>query len=135
MESGYIYIADNVLQTLFAISEDEQSKGLMYEPWTPPIMSFIYSSAQINKFWMKNTPSPLDIVFCLNGKINQICYGEPLSTSIIGADIPSDLIVELPHGTVKNINIKLGNEVGLVKPTKSELKNILAKKYNKFVKF
>jgi len=134
MEKGYIYIDNNVFPTLLAISEDEQSKGLMWEAFPPPIMSFIYSSPKINKFWMKQTPSPLDIVFCCDGKIKQICKGEPYSTMIIGSDQLSDLIIEFPFGTVKNTGIKLGNKVGIVQPTASELKKLIAQKNSYFIK-
>lgn len=134
MEKGYIYIDANVFPTLFAISEDEQTKGLMFEPSPPPIMSFIYEKPKVNKFWMHNTPSPLDIVFCCRGEVNQICRGEPYSTATIGSDNPSDLIIEFPFGTVKSSNIKLGHKVGIVVPTEFEFKKILAEKYHKFVK-
>ena len=128
MESGYLYVKSDVFSTLLAISAAEQAKGLMYQPFPPPVMSFVYSYAGINKFWMKNTPSPLDIVFCHEGKINQICHGIPFSMEAIGGDYLSNLIVEFPAGTVKQHNIKVGNEVGLIKPTESELKTIIAKK-------
>lgn len=126
MEHGYIYINDNVFPSLFAISSEEQSQGLMYQEWPPPIMSFVYSSPKVNKFWMKNTPSPLDIIFCCNGKVSQICYGEPMSTAIIGSDSNSDLIIELPHGMVDTSGIKIGHSVGIVRPSADELKRIIA---------
>jgi len=122
MINGYIYIGDNIFDSLLAISSEEQTKGLMYEK-DPKIMSFIYLKPRINKFWMKNTPAPLDIVFCYNGKISQIHKGEPFSTKVIGNDEYSDLIIELPFGTIASSNIKLGNEAGLIKPTIAELSN------------
>jgi uncharacterized membrane protein (UPF0127 family) len=135
METGYIYIHNNIFPTLLAISSDEQSQGLMHQAWPPPVMSFIYDRPRVNKFWMKNTPSPLDIVFCHNGKVSEICYGEPHSTSVIGSNLLSDLIVEFPHGTVDSSRIKIGHSVGLVKPTPDELRQIIATKYDIFVKF
>jgi|SRR5579885_2037277 len=135
MENGYVYIHNNVFPTLFAISADEQSRGLMFQEWPPPVMSFIYAEPRINKFWMKNTPSPLDIVFCCQGKVSQLCYGEPHSTSIIGDDKLSDLIIELPHGVVDSSGIKIGHPVGIVKPSPDELRKIIAEKYHLFVKF
>lgn len=134
MENGYLYINSSVFPTLLAISEDEQAHGLMGEPWPPPVMSFIYPIPKYNKFWMKNTPSPLDIVFSHNGVVTQICYGEPHSTAMIGDDRLSDLIVEFPHGTVISSGIKLGHKVGLVKPTADELKRIIAEKYRGIIK-
>lgn len=135
METGYIYINDNVFSTLLAISRDEQSVGLMGQEWPPPIMSFIYDKPRINKFWMNNTPSPLDIVFCNNGKVSQICYGEPYSTKTIGDDNFSDLIIELPYGTIESVGIKIGHTVGIVSPTNSLLQKIIAQKCGHFVKF
>lgn len=134
METGYIYIHNNIFPTLFAISEEEQSQGLMRQDWPPPIMSFVYSSPQVNKFWMKDTPSPLDIIFCYQGKIAQICKGEPYSTSVVGSNQLSDLVVEFPYGTSETVGIKIGYKVGIVKPTQDELKRIIAKKYQTIIK-
>lgn len=129
METGYIYISDNIFPTLLAISSQEQARGLMGQNWPPPIMSFIYARPSINRFWMANTPSPLDIVFCHNGKITQICEGEPYSTKVIGNQSLSDLVIEFPYGTVESSGVKINNKVGLVKPTTAELKILIAKKY------
>jgi len=134
MKSGFIYLHNNIFPTLLAISSEEQSKGLMYQDWPPPVMSFVYAEPQLNRFWMKNTPSPLDIVFCCNGIIRQINRGDPFSTSIIG-DIKSDLVVEFPYGTVKNANIMIGQQVGLISPNGDEIKKIIAEKHNYFQKY
>jgi uncharacterized membrane protein (UPF0127 family) len=134
MEQGYIYIHDNIFPTLLAISGDEQAKGLMYQEWPPPVMSFVYAAPQVNRFWMKNTPSPLDIVFCHKGKVAEICYGEPHSTQVVGSRI-SDLVIELPYGIVDSTGIKVGQSVGLVKPTRQDLRKIIAQKTGLFVKF
>lgn len=128
MNSGYIYVSDNIFSTLLAISEEEQQRGLMEQVWPPPVMTFVYSSPKVNKFWMKNTPSPLDIVFCSKGQVSQICLGEPYSTSIIGDDRFSDLVIEFPRGTVVSSGIKLGHHVGVVRPTEDELKKIIVEK-------
>jgi uncharacterized membrane protein (UPF0127 family) len=134
MENGYIHIANNIFPTLLAISYEEQAQGLMGQAWPPPVMSFIYARAQVNRFWMRNTPSPLDLLFCHNGRVKQICFGEPHSTMMIGDHQLSDLVIELPFGTVQSSGIKLGHGVGLVKPTHEELKKIIAEKYLGIVK-
>ena len=130
MKNGYIFIANNIFETLFAISEDEQANGLMNKSWPPPIMTFFYNTPKVNKFWMHKTPSPLDIVFCCNNKITEICKGEPFSTSIIGTNNPSDLIIELPYGTVESTKIKLGHSVGIISPNHFELQ-----RYAKMITF
>jgi uncharacterized protein len=134
MEKGYICIGNNIFPTLLAISEPEQQRGLMEQQWPPPVMSFIYTYPRINKFWMHNTPSPLDIVFCHQGKVSQLHIGEPFSTEMIGDNKFSDLIIEFPHGTVDKSEIKIGHSVEIVKPTPEELRKIIAEKYHLFVK-
>lgn len=134
MEQGYVYINNNIFPTLLAISIEEQAHGLMYQEWPPPVMSFVYDSPRVNRFWMKNTPSPLDIIFCHGGKVTEICYGEPHSTSVVGTQL-SDLVIELPHGTANSVEIKVGQAVGLVSPTLSQLRKIIAEKSRQFVKF
>lgn len=121
MKEGYVFIGNNVFSTLLAVSELEQAKGLMGQKFPPPVMTFVYNTPKVNKFWMKNTPSPLDIIFCHNNKISQICYGEPYSTAIIGDNKLSDLVIELPHGTVDKSNIKYFQSAGLIAPTLEEI--------------
>ncbi len=134
MEQGYIYIHNCVMPTLLAISETEQQHGLMNQEWPPPVMSFVYTYPRVNKFWMHNTPSPLDIIFCHEGKVSQLHVGEPFSTAMIGDNKFSDLVIELPHGTVDKLGIRVGQSVGIVKPSSEELHKIIAEKYHLFVK-
>lgn len=126
MKEGFVAIGDAVYSTLLAISSHEQQRGLMGQAWPPPAMAFIYDNASVNKFWMSNTPSPLDIIFAHKGKITQICYGEPYSTVVIGNDDLSDLIVELPFGTVVSSNIKIGQAIDVVAPRPTELKKLIS---------
>ena len=133
MERGTVAINNKVFTVLLAISETEQARGLMRVAPPVPNMAFIYNAPKITKFWMSCTPSPLDIVFCHNGMVTQICHGEPFSTKLIGADLISDLVIEFPRGVAADI--KLGDKISLVKPTISELQKLIAEKYHKFVKF
>ncbi len=111
--SSTLIIGAHVVPTLLAVSAEEQEKGLMGREWPPPVMAFVYSEPSINRFWMKNTPSPLDIVFALRGEIVAIHKGEPHSTALIGEMKFSDLVVELPFGTCKKLGIKVGDPVTL----------------------
>lgn len=135
MKEGFIYVNNNVFSTLLAISEYEQSKGLMYQEWPPPIMTFVYGRPKINKFWMQNTPSPLDIVFCYDNKVSEICYGEPYSTRVIGGNNFSNLVIEFPYGTIDSSNIKIGQSVGIITPSMDELDNIISKENSNYFKF
>ena len=102
------------IPTLLAITAQEQEQGLMGAPWPPPVMSFVYDQPRFQKYWMKNTPSPLDIVFCLAGRITSIQKGEPYSTKLIGDHIPSDLVIEFPYGTCEAKNITIGDRIKLI---------------------
>ena len=122
-----IKIGKNIFPTLFALTLAEQEKGLMGAEWPPPVMTFVYAGPRLNAFWMKNTISPLDIIFCLAGKIIAINRGLPHSTAIIGGHEPSDLVIELPAGTCEDIGIKVGDVVELNYSKKSQMKAFLAK--------
>lgn len=107
----FIKISDFVFPTELAISYQEQETGLMHKEAPTPVMSFVYAEPRVNKFWMRNTKSPLDIVFCFNGKIMSICQGQPFSLYVIGDDRPSDLVVEFPADTCKKYGIKVGDSI------------------------
>lgn len=115
-----ISINGQVFPTIVAVTESEQQRGLMYQKWPPPIMSFPYTRAGTRKFWMKNTISPLDIIFCRSNHIIGIFEGEPMSTNLIGPNEPCDLVVELPKGTAGRLGLRTGDYVSL-KPTKDTL--------------
>jgi uncharacterized membrane protein (UPF0127 family) len=120
--TDYIKISGKKLPTLLAITYDEQQNGLMYQKPPTPIMSFVYASPRINKFWMKNCIAALDIVFSNSGEIISIYSGEPNSTRIIGDDRFSDLVVEFPAGACKEYNIKVGDKIELEYCDNSKMK-------------
>lgn len=110
---AYLRLKNQVIPTVLAVTAEEQARGLMYQE-NPPVMSFIYGAPAINRFWMKSTPAPLDIVFCLKGRIINICSGEPYSTKLIGKDEFSDLVVEMPLGTCQKMGVQIGDEIALI---------------------
>lgn len=79
----------------------------------PPVMTFIYKNSDINKMWMRNTYVPLDMVFCHDGKIVSIAQGLPLSDEMLGPDVPTDMVVELPGGTCDQLGITVGQSIAL----------------------
>jgi len=115
--SDIISIKGQIFQTLVAVTEEEQSNGLMYQKWPPPIMSFPYKRATPRRFWMKNCGTPLDIVFCRGNCVVGIFKGEPFSTKLVGPDEPTDFVVELPAGKAASLGLAIGDYVGF-SPTK-----------------
>ncbi len=110
--SDRIKIGDYEFDTLVAITKEEHNTGLMWKK-NPPIMSFPYDKPEIHKFWMQNTIAPLDIIFCRSNKIIDIQKGNPYSIDLIGPNEETDLVVELPLGTVKKYNIASGDSIEL----------------------
>jgi hypothetical protein len=108
-----ISIGKHTFETIVAVSEEEHVKGLMGKPWPPPVMIFPYKNAEMRKFWMHKTISPLDIIFCRNNRVIGIFAGKPMSTVMLGPNEPSDLVVELPLGTAKKYGIKTGDKINI----------------------
>ena len=109
--SSYVKIGEIKLNNpKFAITKKEQTLGLMGVE-NPHVMIFPYKTADIRKFWMKNTPAPLDIIFCKAGKVIYIGKGNPFDESLVGPDLPNDLIIETKAGFCENNNIKIGSIV------------------------
>lgn len=94
-----------------AITAEEQEQGLMFVNKLPPSMTFVYDRPKLNSFWMKNTPQPLDIIFCLNNKIVDFIEGEPYSTKILGGKSLSDLVIEMPRGSYKKMGMAIGEDI------------------------
>jgi uncharacterized membrane protein (UPF0127 family) len=115
MRKGFVLLNNKYkLEVLLALSEEEQIQGLMKINPPLPNMAFIYKNPKYSSFWMKDTKAPLDIVFCLDGKISKICKGEPFSTTLIDGGL-SDLVVEFPYGTCKDYGLIEGSEINLHK--------------------
>jgi uncharacterized membrane protein (UPF0127 family) len=123
----FVKVGENRFPVLLAISSDEQEKGLMHRPWPPPAMAFVYGEPRFNSFWMKHTPSPLDICFCLKGKVVSVAKGEPNSLSVIGSHIISDLVIEFPFGVCAKHGIKEGSDIALELETNSQMKILSSK--------
>ncbi|MEA5617197.1 DUF192 domain-containing protein [Cronbergia sp. UHCC 0137] len=96
---------------------EEQAKGLMYRPALPDDrgMLFIFPSAQPVKFWMKNVPVSLDMVFLRNEVVQYIqdeappCNREPCPT--YGPNVPIDAVIELRAGRVAELGLKVGDQI------------------------
>lgn len=126
---NFICIGTSEIPTELAITEQEQCHGLMFRTNLPPAMAFIYGKPQINRFWMKSTPKPLDIVFCHQNHIVDIQVGKPYSTALIGGNYLSDLVIEFPEGTCKAKNFQVGDSVSL-KLSNTILRKIFATTHN-----
>ena len=126
---SYVKIGKTKIKNVkFAISNDEQARGLMGVDWEPPVMVFPYKKAEIKKFWMKNTKIPLDIIFCKDGKVIYIGVGRPfVEDKLIGPNYPSDLVIETPGGFCSYNKIEIGDPIK-IKLGKKILRRIINSK-------
>ncbi|MEA5507808.1 DUF192 domain-containing protein [Halotia wernerae UHCC 0503] len=100
-----------------AKTQEQQEKGLMYRPALPANrgMLFKFPSPQPVKFWMKNVPVPLDMVFLQNGVVEYVetsappCAGEPCPT--YGPNVAVDTVLELRSGRAAELNLQQGDRV------------------------
>ncbi len=100
-----------------AKTPQQQMMGLMYRPALPDDrgMLFVFPSAQPVRFWMKNVPVALDMVFLHNGKIKYIetaappCQEEPCPT--YGPSVPINNVIELRANLATELNLKVGDRI------------------------
>jgi len=82
-------------------------------------MVFIFDKPVIQKFWMFNTLIELDIIFVKNNKIIYleknlpICRKKPCP--VYGPDDYFDYAIELNSGDIERLNIKLSDQVKLLR--------------------
>lgn len=107
-----VIINDVAFEVKVAQTAREQARGLM-ETLEPCVMAFPYLEPKVAKFWMKNTPTPLDIVFCRQGKIVDVCQGLPYNEERLGPNEACDLVVEFPSPMVSKCGWKIGNSIEL----------------------
>lgn len=102
-----------------AVTPDEQEKGLMYRtdltddggmlfwPYPP------HGEAKVANFWMKNTPSSLDIIFIrADGSIARIAENTtPLSEESVSSGEPVGAVLEIKGGRAGALGIAEGDKV------------------------
>lgn len=93
----------------------EREVGLMFREDLAPGegMLFLYDKPRPLSFWMKNTPTPLDIIF-LNGEMRVINIerGEPFSRERVESDAPAEMVLELLAGEASRLGMVVGTQVG-----------------------
>jgi len=106
---------------LVEIAEDEYTrvKGLMFRENLPENqgMLFIFEEEKLQYFWMKNTPTSLDIIYA-NGKYEIVSiskYTEPYSQQTYPSGKPAIYVVEVVAGYCDRYDIKAGDLIKITK--------------------
>jgi len=98
----------------------QQEKGLMFRP---PLaddrgMLFPFTPARPVAFWMKNTPSPLDIIFLLDGEVKAIarnatiCKTDPCPIYPANG-VVADNVLEVRAGLTQEIGLQEGDRISV----------------------
>jgi uncharacterized membrane protein (UPF0127 family) len=104
-------------QFMVEIADDDASRqrGLMFRP---PLeddrgMLFQFPDVAERGFWMRNTPSSLDIIYIdPRGRIVSIArHATPYSEDIIPSNGPASAVLELRAGRAEEIGAKAGDQV------------------------
>ena len=95
-----------------ATTTRQHSYGLMFTPEVPPHtgMLFVFSTDQVRKFWMKNTPVSLDILFFDQSGIlvSQISNTMPFSETLLVSARPARYVLEIAGGEAARLAIGAG---------------------------
>jgi uncharacterized membrane protein (UPF0127 family) len=98
-----------------ASTPEEQAKGLMFRRHMPEGqgMLFDFHREQPTSFWMKNTYSPLDMIFIRgDGRILRIAENTvPLSEALVTSGGPVRAVLEVNAGTARKLGIAPGDRV------------------------
>jgi uncharacterized membrane protein (UPF0127 family) len=117
MESLSVVTASGAHKFWVEIADDEaeRQRGLMFRP---PLeddrgMLFEFETAAEQGFWMRNTPSSLDIVYIgADGKIVSIArHATPFSEAVLPSNGPAKGVLEVRAGRMDEIGAKPGDTV------------------------
>jgi uncharacterized membrane protein (UPF0127 family) len=108
------------IQLEVASTAKEQEKGLMFRPPLPDDrgMLFPFTPERPVAFWMKNTPSPLDIIFLLDGEVKAIarnattCKTNPC-TVYPESPVVADNVIEVRSGLTQEIGLQVGDRISV----------------------
>jgi uncharacterized membrane protein (UPF0127 family) len=116
IEAEWCLPSGDCIQLEVADEQHEQAMGLQWRGPLPPLrgMWFPFQDVLL-RFWMHQTPEPLDMVFINDNRVIAI---EPKTTPCprlpcrsYGPDEPGDGVVELAAGEAQRLGIEVGSEV------------------------
>lgn len=112
-----IQVGGRTVRMQLAVRNDEMQRGLMGRRDLGPDdgMIFVYEKPQQMSFWMRNTPTPLDIgFFGLGGVLEEIYPLHPFDESSVGSR--SDRLqfaLEMKQGWYRERDVKPGAKLDL----------------------
>jgi uncharacterized membrane protein (UPF0127 family) len=100
-----------------ADSPEKRNFGLMYRKDLPEFhgMLFLFPREEVQSFWMKNTPLPLDIIFINSAYeiVNIARNTIPFSERLLPSGRPAQFVLEVNGGFCQRHGIEVGDRVEL----------------------
>lgn len=109
-----ITVGNNIYHVEVAVTQEEQSLGLMGRKEIDPYngMIFVYIEDRKLSFWMKNTYVPLSIAFISkDGTIKEIHHMKPESLTPVISTHSVRFALELPLGSYKQSGVSVGYKI------------------------
>lgn len=82
-------------------------------------MLFIFPEIDGRSFWMKDMKFPLDIIWITNDTVTGLAPNLPIPIDsnypIYSSPQPVNYVLEVNAGTIKQFNIKIGDQVEIIK--------------------
>ena len=119
LPTAHIHARDGIVDVAVEIvsTPEAVTRGLMYRTELPDGhgMLFVFREEKDQRFWMKNTLIPLDMIFI---GADQAIVGihpnaVPLSTATVGVGRPSRWVLEVPGGWAARRGVASGDRVEL----------------------
>jgi uncharacterized membrane protein (UPF0127 family) len=97
-----------------AATPEARNRGLMYRNQLPGML-FVFPRSDNHRFWMKNTPLRLDMIFIGEDLrvVGLVESAVPFSTNPLAVDKPSKYVLEVNGGFVARHDIRVGDQVEL----------------------
>lgn len=85
-------------------------------------MLFVFQSAELQTFWMKDMSYPIDIIWFIDGRIVDIAprVAPPLASDTDSTlrtykpRLPVDRVIEVPSGTADRLGLKIGDTIKIL---------------------
>lgn len=112
-----VEVGGATVQLQFAINDSEMERGLMYRRDLKPNqgMLFVYPEPRQMSFWMRNTPTPLEIgFFTSDGVLREVYALVPFDeTSVKSKRDDLQYAMEVCHGWFDFTGVKPGDKIDL----------------------
>ncbi len=116
LPASTLTVNGQTIRLWLAQDADRQEEGLMYVPEASipddQGMLFVFPNERYLSFWMKNTPTSLDIAYArTDGTIVKTYTMPPYTLNSFGSGEPARLALEMKAGSFARLNIKVGDKL------------------------